>query len=325
MDDLTKIKGIGKATAKRLVDAGIDSFAALAAATPEQFQAVEKLSGEPADWSEWVARANSLAPAAAPVNLETASAEQLGDHAARIDAARAKVAAAGEAAAAAQASGDAEAIEQARLAALAAAAELDGLIGPGDTEIPAGSHVSGEGQSEAAAPAPRSTDAGLGGGETATMETAPKPDAVASASGTNSEHNPESDDDQEGGAGNPAGPAESVEADFIRVISQLSARVNFLIDHEGVDAARAFVQEERGHASALARQVAALQRELERHDAEIQSRIDQVERTTITVTGPKKGRWRAGHHFGPEKITVEVSLSELELIAADASLDWSIA
>lgn len=130
MDDLTTLKGIGKATAKRLVDAGISSFAALATASPDQFQAIDKLGGSPTEWANWVAEAKKQVRPA-PVDLEKATPDQVKNQAALIDSARAKLTEAGTAAATAQASGDAGAIEAARLAVEAAQAELDGLIGPG--------------------------------------------------------------------------------------------------------------------------------------------------------------------------------------------------
>ncbi|QDY99067.1 hypothetical protein FQ775_01040 [Nitratireductor mangrovi] len=56
MDDLTRIKGIGKATAKRLAEAGIDSFAKLAA-VPDDALAADELGIEGA----WIAQATELA------------------------------------------------------------------------------------------------------------------------------------------------------------------------------------------------------------------------------------------------------------------------
>lgn len=52
-DDLSKIKGIGAASAKALVAAGIDSFAALAAIDPASPPAFEGLSSR-VDWAAWV-------------------------------------------------------------------------------------------------------------------------------------------------------------------------------------------------------------------------------------------------------------------------------
>ncbi|ADZ70112.1 helix-hairpin-helix domain-containing protein [Polymorphum gilvum] len=61
-DDLTRIKGIGNATAKALADAGIASLAALAALDPQQPPLMIPGKGE-ADWLKWVAAARELAPA----------------------------------------------------------------------------------------------------------------------------------------------------------------------------------------------------------------------------------------------------------------------
>ena len=91
MDDLTKIKGIGPATATKLVAAGVDSFAKLAGATPDALG------------SGWVADARKLSPA--PLDLNQAAPDQVEAQAARIDEARARLS--------------------------AAQADLDALIGPG--------------------------------------------------------------------------------------------------------------------------------------------------------------------------------------------------
>lgn len=67
MDDLTRIKGIGRATAERLSQAGVGSFAALAAADPAALAAHEALRGvraSPADIPAWIAGAAELAAAA---------------------------------------------------------------------------------------------------------------------------------------------------------------------------------------------------------------------------------------------------------------------
>lgn len=44
------------------------------------------------------------------------------------------------------------------------------------------------------------------------------------------------------------------------------------------------------------------------------------DRVTVTVIGPAKGRRRAGHQFGANPVTVEVTLNELKLIEGDAEL-----
>lgn len=58
-DDLTAIKGIGPTFAKRLNDAGITTFAALAAATPEQLREVTRAPAV-ANPEEWIAQARSM-------------------------------------------------------------------------------------------------------------------------------------------------------------------------------------------------------------------------------------------------------------------------
>jgi NAD(P)-dependent dehydrogenase (short-subunit alcohol dehydrogenase family) len=60
MDDLTKIKGIGKGTAEKLVAAGFATYAALAAASAE---ALAEIAPSPEVAAEWVAAAATLAEA----------------------------------------------------------------------------------------------------------------------------------------------------------------------------------------------------------------------------------------------------------------------
>lgn len=60
MDDLTTVKGVGKATATKLKAAGIDTIAQLAAATPDQLKA-GKVSGSSADHAAIIAEAGKLA------------------------------------------------------------------------------------------------------------------------------------------------------------------------------------------------------------------------------------------------------------------------
>jgi predicted flap endonuclease-1-like 5' DNA nuclease len=62
-DDLTQIKGVGKATAAALAAAGITSFAALAAVDPEHPPVAISGAGE-ADWAAWVAAAQEQVEAA---------------------------------------------------------------------------------------------------------------------------------------------------------------------------------------------------------------------------------------------------------------------
>ncbi|MCX8953389.1 50S ribosomal protein L21 [Ruegeria sp. NA] len=56
-DDLTQLNGVGPAAAKKLVEAGIESFAALAALSDEQIAAIETVKVKP----EWVEQAKELA------------------------------------------------------------------------------------------------------------------------------------------------------------------------------------------------------------------------------------------------------------------------
>jgi hypothetical protein len=104
MDDLTKLKGIGTVTAKRLAAAGIDSFARLAAANPAQLEAA-KINGSSKELEAMIA--------AAAVQLEPQ------ERAMSDDELRALVAAWDEARAELNAAGDAVADLQAQLAALA--------------------------------------------------------------------------------------------------------------------------------------------------------------------------------------------------------------
>lgn len=67
MDDLTQIHGIGAATAQKLVAAGIDSFARLAAATPHDIDmAID--GGRPSAWPAWIAAAAKRAVEADQAN-----------------------------------------------------------------------------------------------------------------------------------------------------------------------------------------------------------------------------------------------------------------
>ncbi len=56
-DDLTKLNGVGPAAAKKLAEAGIESFAALAALSDEQIAAIDTVKVKP----EWVEQAKELA------------------------------------------------------------------------------------------------------------------------------------------------------------------------------------------------------------------------------------------------------------------------
>ncbi len=60
-DDLTLINGIGPTFARRLYDGGIDTFAKLAAAQPEEVKALAKLAVWQADPATWIAAAKEMA------------------------------------------------------------------------------------------------------------------------------------------------------------------------------------------------------------------------------------------------------------------------
>jgi predicted flap endonuclease-1-like 5' DNA nuclease len=60
-DDLTVINGIGPTFAKRLQEAGIDSFQKLAAASPAFVKEAAKLADWQADPADWIEEAKTLA------------------------------------------------------------------------------------------------------------------------------------------------------------------------------------------------------------------------------------------------------------------------
>ena len=60
-DDLTVINGIGPTFARRLKEAGVDTFAKLAAAQPEEIKAAAKLADWQADPANWITAAKQLA------------------------------------------------------------------------------------------------------------------------------------------------------------------------------------------------------------------------------------------------------------------------
>ena len=59
-DDLTEIKGIGPTFARRLAEAGITTFAAVAAASPDFLREVTKATAV-AKPDEWIAQARAMA------------------------------------------------------------------------------------------------------------------------------------------------------------------------------------------------------------------------------------------------------------------------
>jgi hypothetical protein len=72
MDDLTRIAGIGRATAARLAEVGAGSFAALAGADPAALAAnpaLRAIRAAPGDLVAWIAAARQLAGQAAPARL----------------------------------------------------------------------------------------------------------------------------------------------------------------------------------------------------------------------------------------------------------------
>lgn len=258
MDDLTQIKGIGKATAKRLAEAGIGSFAALAAALPEQFQAIDKLGGSPAEWADWVAGAKALVPA--PVDLTQAPAEEINAQAARIDAARDRLDKAQAAVAAAQANlGDGanaelgKALDAAKAEREAAQHSLDLLIGPGDiSRLDQDVQVSQPAASEPGQPSeqnssitPREDEDGGGDGGLEVVSTGlPASEEVA-------------DEDEV-----------DLVADFGRALEALSKRIDRLAE-TSVEAALDFIGAERARFRVIIEHVTKLDRELQRHEREV--------------------------------------------------------
>ncbi len=60
-DDLTKISGIGPTFAKRLKEAGITTYAALANLTPDQAKEITHAADWQADPQEWISQAQAFA------------------------------------------------------------------------------------------------------------------------------------------------------------------------------------------------------------------------------------------------------------------------
>ena len=249
MDNLTTIKGIGKATARQLADAGIASFEALAAATPEQLVAIDKLSGSPAAFASWVSAAKALAPK--PVDLNSASPDQVKDQVAKIDAARARVSAAQEAVD--KAVGQIN-VDQAALASELEAAQqaLDLLIGPGADR----SHASSETNPTHTTPSERKD--GEAGNSTG-LPTGPSNGAAPgeTQAGTDREEF-------------LAYIQDSTIAD--NALMSLRGRVQRLVTDEGPGGAREFISSERTL-------IAATIKRLQRFDSELQRLGQECERT----------------------------------------------
>lgn len=85
MDDLTKISGIGEATAAKLAAGGIDTFAKLAASSHDQLELL-KIPGNAEGHQKLITAAAELAPK--PIDLNIATAEQIAAQAGKIEAAR---------------------------------------------------------------------------------------------------------------------------------------------------------------------------------------------------------------------------------------------
>jgi len=76
LDDLTKIKGIGTATAGHLVKAGISTFALLAASSVEALGKVEGLPAMKApEWPAWIEEAGKLAAGGETGTINTTPSE----------------------------------------------------------------------------------------------------------------------------------------------------------------------------------------------------------------------------------------------------------
>ncbi|MBJ3783410.1 helix-hairpin-helix domain-containing protein [Devosia sediminis] len=89
MDELTKIKGIGNATAAKLAAGGVDTFAKLAASNHEQLELL-KIPGDAEDHGKFIAAAAELVPKT--IDLNNATAEEVAAQAAKIETARLQLA-----------------------------------------------------------------------------------------------------------------------------------------------------------------------------------------------------------------------------------------
>jgi len=346
MDDLTILKGVGRATEKKLHAAGIDSFAKLGAATPDQLNAAQ-VAGSPSDWAAMIAAAAEMAPA--PTERQM-TAEELSELVQSWVDARAELMAASDAVVTAQyqldtieAGADRSQIEadldvakelvkavEAKIAALALLPE--GVVLPEakqtneQPEIPAGSHIDGQAQSSAAAPAPGTTDEGLGG---TTAETAPNTAAVASAADTNTTQS--DDGHQEGEAGNTAGLA----ADLLAHAEQ-GARDQFaevlrdarqMFGDGRQVAALALLDRHHKEALVMARVAGEFILALNNEMAAMKAPATELVAGTVTVTGPATGRWRAGRFFTAEAQTFvpgDLTTDELTRLQADPLLTVAV-
>jgi hypothetical protein len=238
MDDLTILKGIGPAAAKKLVAAGIDSFAALAAATSEQLVSIDRLPGSPADWSAWREEAKSKAPATPARPLTDVELSEL---VASWDAARTEMRNAGEAVVQLQE----------KLEALAPDADHTVL----DAEI-------------------ENAKARVLAAEAAIAALTPLPEGVRLPDAAVKQNTTQSEADQEGGAGNVAGPtAELLPLDgvFLEELDRLCA------EHQ-VDRAEVLAAARRWLVDAGVRKAAAAQSNTyeERLASVIEDEIDGV-------------------------------------------------
>lgn len=348
MDDLTQLKGIGKATAGRLVAGGIDSFASLAAATPEQLGAIDKLGGTPAEWLGWVDQAKALAqPVSRPLsNAELVALVQSWDDA------RTELDAAGEAVAAIHLQMD----------ALDADADPTQL----DADLTAAQERVNKAKADIAALIPLPEGLRLPDARKKEIPADPQSgtDTAAPGSGEGSAENAALDTDAVAGASDLISPAvravllqkaadrgqtlEELFADSLAALAEvgrdellndidtgeadpwldalgdtLLIRVDLLAADRGLDRAQLLdmaltalidVDDLRNQAATpvIPGPVPA--------DLDLPP-IDGFVR--VTVTGPKAGRWRAGRHFTSEAATIDVSEDDKRALENDPLLTVS--
>lgn len=288
MDDLTKLPLIGPATAKKLVAAGIDTFAKVAGAGHADLRAV-LTSATPDGLQTLQESAIGLSGAPAPVDLANATPDQVKNQAALIDAARARLAAAQGAIDAAKGNDE---VDQAALSAELAAAQqaLDMLIGPGA-------------------------------------------DRAHQDTETTSTHTTQSEAEDEGEVGELAaglpGPEalEELDRSFASAMAALEQHVHTVLDQEGLRSALDYLSGQRGLVNGVIEHMNKTGAEIDRLKLQLlnDASTDPEQTFAIVVTGPRKGRWRAGHHFGPHETPVHVSAAQLEEIEADPALSWALA